>query len=212
VIPPLALITALAFMNRAYANWAAPAFISAAIVVSAVLVREKRWSWIKANVVIGLAAQVLFLVADASADKITVSAFGRGDDPYRRSMGWSSFANSAGRVARQTGVDAIVGESRYEVASLIYYLRDLKPRVLVWPKGNDAENYFERTNPLTAAEGGVLLLFTRCPSQPRLEKSYRTVALVDSFDSASGPTTFRKYFAFKLSGSRGAIEPLEDCR
>ena len=91
-------------------------------------------------------------------------------------------------------------------------MRELKPRVLVWPKGNDAENYFERTIPLTAAEGGIMLLVTGCPSQPRLEKFYRTVALVGSFDSPSGPTTFRRYFAFKLNGSRGVIEPLGDCR
>jgi hypothetical protein len=185
-IPPLALITALAFMNRAYANWAAPAYISAAIVVSAVLVRKQQWPWIKANIAIGLAVQALLLVADPSADKITVSVLGRAEDPYRRSMGWSSFANDARRIARQTGADAIVGESRYEVASLIYYMRDLKPRVLVWPKGNDAENYFERTIPLTGAEGGIMLLVTGCPSQTRLEKFYRTVALVGSFDSPSG--------------------------
>ena len=40
-IPPLALITTLAFLHGSYANWAAPAFISAAILVSAVLVREQ---------------------------------------------------------------------------------------------------------------------------------------------------------------------------
>ncbi len=211
-IPPLVLITALAFVNRAYANWAAPAFISAAIVVSAVLVRNQQWSWIKANIAIGLAAQALLLATDATADKITVSVLGRAEDPYRRSMGWSNFANEVRRIAQQTGADAIVGESRYEVASLIYYMRDLKPRVLVWPKGSDAENHFERTIPLTPAEGGILLLVTSCPSKPRLEKFYRTVALVGSFDSPSGPTTFRRYFAFKLSGSRGAIEPLGDCR
>jgi hypothetical protein len=91
-------------------------------------------------------------------------------------------------------------------------MRDVKPRVLVWPKGDDAENYFERTIPLTAAEGGILLLVTGCPSQARLEKFYRTVVPVGSFDAHSGPTTSRRYFAFKLSGSRGVIEPLDDCR
>jgi hypothetical protein len=84
--------------------------------------------------------------------------------------------------------------------------------VLVWPKGNDAENHFERTIPLTDAEGGTLLLVTGCPSQSRLEKFYRTVAPLGSFDARTGPTTFRRYFAFKLSGSRGVIEPLGDCR
>jgi Dolichyl-phosphate-mannose-protein mannosyltransferase len=210
-IPPLALMTILAFADRAYGNWAMPALVSAAIVVSAVLVRERKWSWLAVNIILGIAAQVFFLFADASADKISVSAFGRKDDPYRRTMGWHSFADNAARAAQQAGARAIVGENRYDVAALLYYLRDTKPRVLAWPETDAAENYFERTVPLTGTEGEPLLLVTMCPGAQRLEKSYRIVTPLGSFDTSTGPTTFRRYFLFALSGSRGAIVPHGDC-
>ena len=46
-IPPSRSNHPLAFLHGSYANWAAPAFISAAILVSAVLVREQMWTWLE---------------------------------------------------------------------------------------------------------------------------------------------------------------------
>ena len=211
-IPPLALITILAFVHGAYINWAATAFISAAIVVSAVLVREKKWLWLKANLVIGIIVQAVLLVGDASADKVTVSVLGWKDDPYRRSMGWHNFADQTGRLAQRVGAWAIIGENRNQVAALVYYLRDTKPRILEWPNAVEAEDYFERTIPLTGMEGEPLLLVTECPIRERLERFYRTVTPIGTFDSSSGPTTLRRYYAFELSGSRGAIAPHGECQ
>ena len=45
-LPTLALVTVTAFVTRANANWAAAAFISANILVAAVLVRYAAWRWI----------------------------------------------------------------------------------------------------------------------------------------------------------------------
>src|SRR5262249_11387145 len=45
-LPPLVLVTATGFVTRALANWAAPAFISAAVVVVAILVRPGAWNWL----------------------------------------------------------------------------------------------------------------------------------------------------------------------
>ena len=210
-IPPLAFITIVAFVNGAYANWAAASFVSATVVVAAVLVRERRWRWLAANLGIGIAVQVLLIVGDLSADKVTLSAFGRNNDPYQRTMGWRSLAENAERMARQIGAWAIVSDNRYNVAALVYYLRDTKERVRDWPKSADAENHFERTIPLTGTEGEPLLFVTDCPIQRDFEKSYRTVVPLGSFDSRSGPHSYRRFFAYSLSGSRGAIQPDYPC-
>jgi hypothetical protein len=165
----------------------------------------------QANLAIGVAIQVIFLFTDASADKISVSMFGRTDDPYRRSMGWHSLANDTYHISRQTHAWAIVGENRYDVAALVYYLREARPRVLIWRRGEDVRNHFERTVPLIGTEGEPLLLVTDCPNEARLAKYYRIVSPAGFFDAHSGPTTFRRYFAFMLRENRGGLEPLGNC-
>ena len=67
-LPPLALVTATGFVTRALANWAAPAFISAAVVVLAILVRRGAWKWIALSLAIGVFVQAALVAGDARGD------------------------------------------------------------------------------------------------------------------------------------------------
>ena len=78
----------------------------------------------------------------------------------------------------------IIGNTRSDVASLVYSLWDTKPRVFIWPREFDTDNSFGRTVPLTEA-GAPLLLVTDCPHETLLEKFYQNVSLVGSFNSRS---------------------------
>jgi 4-amino-4-deoxy-L-arabinose transferase-like glycosyltransferase len=198
-IPPLALIAGLALVHGAYANWAAAAFVSAAVAVTAVLVRQQKWRWLYANLAIGIVVQALLLAGDAAADRLSMAPLGLKDDPYRRTMGWRSLADGARKFVTETDARTIVGDGRDVVAALNYYLRDLKPRVLTWPSAGAPGNYFEQRYALAGTESEPLLVITPCPSARPLEQYYRTA-------------TFRRYFAFTLSGSRGAAGPRDGCR
>src|SRR3954447_5247943 len=63
-VPPLVLVTGLGFVTRALANWAAPAFVSAVIVVIAIMVRRGQWKWIMVSIGFGVVAQVGLLAGD----------------------------------------------------------------------------------------------------------------------------------------------------
>ena len=131
-IPPLGLITAIAFVTRANANWAATAFISGAIVAVALLVRLEAWKWLAASIALGLGLQGLLLIGDAWATKIHLP-FGARGDLYARTLGWRSFAEQAGEMARRVGARTIVGDWHSETASLFYYWRDQPEQILAWP-------------------------------------------------------------------------------
>jgi hypothetical protein len=211
-IPPLALIAGLALVHGAYANWAAAAFVSAAVAVTAVLVRQQKWRWLYANLAIGIVVQALLLAGDAAADRLSMAPLGLKDDPYRRTMGWRSLADATHKFVTETDTRTIVGDGRDVVAALNYYLRDLKPRVLTWPSAGAPGNYFEQRYALAGTESEPLLVITPCPSARPLEQYYRTVTPLGRIDARSGPTTSRRYFAFALSGSRGAAGPRDPCR
>jgi hypothetical protein len=209
-LPVLLLITVVGFTTRAHPNWAAPAFISGAIVVAAAMVREGSWRWIAASLAIGVFAQSVLLVTDTMADRVKVPLVAK-PDVYERTMGWRSLGNETLKIAARAGAKTIVGDGRDMVASLIYYLRDDPRPVLTWPRRDVPDDHFDLTRPLTSAAPEPVLFVSACPSGERLKTSFRNVESLGAFATPSGPTTKRDYYAFKLSGGRNPIAPLPYC-
>ena len=209
-IPPLALVTATGFVTRALANWAATAFISAMVVVAALLVRRQAWRWLAASVAIGVAAQIIFLAGDVLATRLTLPALANGD-VYHRTLGWRALGEKAGGLARRSGARSIVADRRDDVASLLYYWRDQSEQVFAWPSGETPDHHFELTRAFTGAAAQPVLFVSRCASGDRLGRYFSSVEPLGSFDAATGPTTARIYFAFKLDGRRGEIGPIGPC-
>ena len=115
----------------------------------AVLVREQMWTWLKIHIACAAFVQVVLLFGDASADRVTASVFGRHIDPYRRTMDGGNLR--AKRAHRAQGKCAGNSEATPVPMShpLFIILRDTKPRVFMWPREFDTDNYFGRTVPLT---------------------------------------------------------------
>jgi 4-amino-4-deoxy-L-arabinose transferase-like glycosyltransferase len=207
-LPPLLLVTATGFVTRALANWAAPAFISAAVVVVAILVRRGAWKWLALSLAIGVAVQIVLLTGDAVATRIKLPVFG---DIYHRTLGWRSLGEHTGALARRVGARTIVGDARDDVASLAYYWRDQPEQVLSWPRTVEPDHQFDLTRALSEAAPLPILFVSRCASTARLSAQFTSVEALDSFEAPTGPTTARTYFVFKLNGWRAPMRPLGGC-
>ena len=207
-LPPLLLVTATGFVTRALANWAAPAFISAAVVVVAILVRRRAWKWLALSLAIGVVAQVALVTGDAWATRINLLIFG---DIYHRTLGWRTLGEHTGTLARQVGARTIVGDARDDVASLAYYWRDQPEQVLSWPRTVEPDHQFDLTRALSEAAPLPILFVSRCASTARLSAQFTSVEALGSFEAPTGPTTARTYFVFKLNGWRAPMGPLGGC-
>jgi 4-amino-4-deoxy-L-arabinose transferase-like glycosyltransferase len=210
-VPMLALIAALAFVRSANANWAAPAGVSITILVVAWWVRGGHWRWLWATLAIGIVGQLVLLVADANAYRLTIPAFGKKADIYQRTLGWRPLGERVAELARKTGTPTVVAESRGEVAALIYYLRDEPLRVLSWPVSAVPQHHFELTRALDNSAAEPVLLLSPCPLVPRLQRFYSDVTPLGLMLVGSGPTSVRAYHTFRLDKRSNAIEPLGPC-
>jgi hypothetical protein len=54
-------------------------------------------------------------------------------------------------------------------------------------------------------------MVTSCPFESRFAVFYRQVKPLGLFESASGPTTKRQYFAFVLEGRKRGLGPIGPC-
>jgi len=209
-VPPLVLVTATGFVTRALANWAAPAFISAAVVVVAMLVRGKAWKWLTASLAIGVVAQAALLTGDTLATRLNLPGVANGD-LYHRTLGWRELGGLAGLLARQAGARTIVGDARDDVASLSYYWRDRPEQVLSWPHTSEPDHQFDLTRALNEAAPLPILFVSRCAATARLAAQFTNVEPLGSFSAPTGPTTARLYYAFRLDGWRPPMRPLGGC-
>jgi len=154
--------------------------------------------------------KLTWLAGDAFATRISLSFLPEGQrDLYRRTLGWRSFAEESGKLARKAGAATIAGEERNQLGALYYYLRDAPVKILAWP--SDAGVNFDLTRPLTEAAAEPILFVTICSAPAQHLARYAAVEPLGSFTAASGPTSSRTYFAFKLAQPRGPIGPLPVC-
>jgi 4-amino-4-deoxy-L-arabinose transferase-like glycosyltransferase len=208
--PPIALIALLGFVRTPNANWAAPAIVALVIVVVATWLRAGEWRWVKWTLGIGLAAQVLLIVADANAYRVSLP-FGRQPDVYARTLGWHEFGDKVGQLAQQAQARSVAAEPRAELAALIYYLRDKPLRVFSWMESATPGDHFDLTRPLTDKAPEPIIYISQCAATGRLEQFYGEVTALGPFTTTAGQKTTRQYYAFKLAKPKGTIAPLGPC-
>jgi 4-amino-4-deoxy-L-arabinose transferase-like glycosyltransferase len=214
-IPPLAAVTALGFLRNVNANWAAAAFVSATIIVVAMWMREGRTKILAVTLAIGLVAQVVLLAGDVVAYQAGIASLGGKGDFYRRTLGWRGLGEAVQRQTREADAKTVAAEGRHELASLIYYLRDAPQPVRSWPSGDNPDNHFDMSHPLTGTAATPILFVTGCPFEARLARAFPQVRPFGDLVVRSGPHSQRTYKTFLLDGpgvSTGPIGPLGPCR
>lgn len=177
--PVLAAVTIQALLSRAHANWAAPAYIAAVVLVTAVMIRDRDWRWMRASFAIHALVAILIAGATWQAGRFVLPVVG---DPFARTLGNREMAAAvrdelADAERRGAPIRAILTDDREIAAALAYYGQNLPVPQLAWRKGATPRSHFEMTHPLTAASPTPLLLVTpRAPSD-----------LTADFGSATGP-------------------------
>jgi 4-amino-4-deoxy-L-arabinose transferase-like glycosyltransferase len=210
-IPPFAIITALAFMRSANANWAAPGIVSMTILVVAWWLRHGYWRWLWATLAVGAVVQAFLIVGDAHAYRITVPALGSKADLYQRTLGWRALGAQAAQLAHASGAPSVAAEGRGEMAALIYYLRNEPLTALSWSTSSVPQHHFELTRALGNSTREPVLFITPCPHPARLQRYYADVTRLAPISVATGPSSGRIYQTFKLDRRHRDIGPLGPC-
>ncbi len=157
--PPLVIITAVAIIARANANWAAAAYCPAAVLVAAWLVQRRSWKLLGATVISQVLLAGLFAAAAVSPGFADRAGFG---NSFKRARGWketTAIVEAQLKAAIALGpVSAIAVDDRFLFNALAYYGRDSlhvagAPPLKMWVREAKAHNEAETSAPLTPAQG-----------------------------------------------------------
>jgi 4-amino-4-deoxy-L-arabinose transferase-like glycosyltransferase len=201
VLPILVVACGQAFISRANANWAAPAYAAATVLVAAWVMRTRFWRLI-APASLGLHTVVGALFMAFVLSPALVEALGRSND-FKRVSGWDEIARLVQQEAMAAPYAAISFDDRLLLSEMLYYARPYPAPMRAWPPEGAPQHHFEMTRPLSEAETALVLHVTFSPERSHLDAAFASVAPVRTATiTLIGDKTQTVRF-YALSGFRG---------
>jgi 4-amino-4-deoxy-L-arabinose transferase-like glycosyltransferase len=158
-LPPLAIVTAQAFISRANANWSGAAYLTGAVLAAAWLMRWRARRWLIAAIALQAAVALVVLAVvlqPALGDRIGLA------NGLKRARGWAETTRVIlDRADREPGLSAIAVNNRFLFYAVAYYGRQrltAAAPLTSWLLMGEPRNQAETAAPLTPALGRRVLM------------------------------------------------------
>lgn len=200
-LPLIAIILVQAFLSRAHANWAAPAYVAATVLVIATMVRGEAWGWLKASFALHIGVLLLIAFGTTTAGRLALPLK---PDPFARTLGWHDVAEAtraelAKAAAAGRPFSAVLTDDRALTAELLYYMRGEPTPVLAWRPG-PPHDHFELTRPFTAQTPSPVLLVRMDPSPGPVVEAFASAPMIADRQLPAGENARRRVTFYSLSG------------
>ena len=159
-LAPLAAFLGLSLLSRAFANWAAFAYASAAALIAVVWVMQGRRRWLLATVALHLLVAVgIYHVHDLT------SALGleltRKTDPYGRVTGYRALGEAVAQRLQAVPGAKLLGDDRKLFALLRYYARPYSDDGRFFNPDGGLDNHYALSADVRNAPRGTFLLVSQ---------------------------------------------------
>jgi 4-amino-4-deoxy-L-arabinose transferase-like glycosyltransferase len=173
-LPLWAIVTVQAMSSSANANWAAPAFAPACIVVVAWLLQREKMRWLMLALVsnlllVGVVYHWPQILATAKVDNPAQK------DPFTRARGWDEISRQLQPILVAHPQAVLIADNRTLLAHMLYELRDRKPAAASWNPGGIASDHYKLSTDLRPYVGKDAILITQTP--PGDEFAHRFTSL-----------------------------------
>ncbi len=209
-LPTLAIMLAQGFLSRANANWAAPAYVAAAILVAAWALRANPALWrgralvASGSVAIHVGLIAVFLVFIAAT-------YGRPDalpgkaDPFKRVRGWTELGAAIAHVRanEMPGAPLLVDERKL-MAETLYYVKPHPVEAFKWRPTVRIHDHFDLTRPYYQALSPAQLLYvTERTDASEITSRFQSAQLLAEIRTPIGVGRERVVRLYELEGFKG---------
>ena len=152
-LPTLAIMLFQGFLSRANANWAAPAYVAASILIAAWALRANPGLW-RGRALIATGSFAVHTGLIAAFLVFIAATYGRPDalpgkgDPFKRVRGWAELGTAIMHVrANEMPGAALLVDERKLLAETLYYVRPYPVEAYKWRPTNRIHDHFDLTRP-----------------------------------------------------------------
>ena len=202
-LPTLAIMLVVSLLSRAEPNWAAPAYVSAVVLVVAWALARGWRAFLAAAIAIDIAGAVVMFTGYQ-----TLTAFGidlpERYDPLQRLRGWRELGAEVGAaLARHPGF-TLFADDRELVAALVYYVHPHPFDAVKWDLLGRIKDQWDLTGDMRRRLGGDFLLVSGIPNLPEeMRPSFAALKPLTTLAIRIGPgktRIYRLYLAYDFKG------------
>lgn len=205
-LPTLAMMLCVSFLSRAQPNWAAPAYISATILVVAWALQHDWHRGLRAAVAINLVIAVFLFGAGDALAAIGMRLPAK-YDPLHRLHGWRKLAQSVSEaMAAQPGL-RLLADDRELLAALTYYVRPRPLDAVEWDPIPGIWDQWLLANNLAGHVGEDFFAVTKHALIDEMRPVFTEIVPLGTIESSAGATQARTYRLYILRGYRGPSTP-----
>ena len=202
--PTLSIVVVISFLSRAEANWAAPAYISATVlVVSAALARGWRRTLVFSITLHLGAAIAVFGGSEAlAASGISYPAK---LDPLHRLRGWRALGGEVSQLLAAHPGLRLMADNRELVAALIYYVHPHPFDAVEWNVIPGVTDQWRLQNNISLHRGENFLAVTQNHLVDDMKHDFAELTPLTTITIRSGPhggLTYTVYIANNYRGDR----------
>lgn len=200
-LPFLVLITGISLLSRAHANWAAPTYIAATILVTAWLVYGKHYRLVITSLLLHCA--VMFISYHFDGIKhIAHIPDKKATDPFRNLHGWEKLGEAVAAVKQQYPNATLLTNDRKIITSLLYYIHPM-PEVIKWNADGHIQDHFELTTTMQGQEGKNFLLVVKKDQTGDILTYFKEHQNIMTLSIAIYPDYIQNYDVYLLTAFKG---------
>jgi 4-amino-4-deoxy-L-arabinose transferase-like glycosyltransferase len=201
-LPTLAMMLAVSLLSRSHANWAAPTYVSATVLVVAWALHRGWRRLVALSIALHLAAVgLLFTGRDALA------AFGLDlpaeYDPLRRVRGWRDLGTEVRKDLTAHPGLTLFADDRELLAALIYYIRPHPLDAVKWKVTSRIQDQWDLTNGLAKRLGESFLLVSEHELINEMQPSFAAIERLRPIVIPLGPGVSRIYTLYVARDFKG---------
>jgi len=159
-LAPLTAFLVLSLLSRAFANWAAFAYVAGAAFVAAGLLMKGRRAWLIAALTVNLALGVVVYNFHDITHLLDIQLT-RKTDPYGRVTGFRALGIEVGQRLRERPDTRFLSDDRMLYALIRYYGRPYSKGGLYLNLGNRIDNHYALTADIRKQPKGSFLLVSQ---------------------------------------------------
>jgi 4-amino-4-deoxy-L-arabinose transferase-like glycosyltransferase len=201
-LPTLAMMLGVSLLSRAQPNWAAPAYVSAIVLVVAWAL-ERGWRrWVGASIALNLAAAALLFgtVDGLAAVGVAVPAK---YDPLHRLRGWRELGHSVEALLAAHPDLTLLADDRELLAALTYYVRPHPFGAVEWNPIPGITDQWRLTNNIGTHPGEDFLAVTTHGLEELMRPDFAELTPLTTIATHSGPGGGTVYTVYIARGFKG---------
>ncbi len=201
-LPTLAMMLAESFLARAEPNWAAPAYLSATVLVVAWALRRGRARFVWWSIALNLAASIVLFTGYQTLAAAGIELPAR-YDPLDRLRGWRELGDQVGVVlARHPGF-TLFADDREVLAALIYYVHPHPFGAVKWELMDRVKDQWDLTNNMMTHRGQNFLLVSVHHLAGEMRPSFAAMVSLPPIAIRVGPGETRRYSLYLAYDFKG---------